>query len=174
MLKKYWKIILICCVLISFIAFDIIHGTNNDKKSKTLVKKTDNKNVQEDLLLPGELDIEDRNSVKNEKINGRQYEDIINGFIQARKIAIDSSEESFIKDYLEEGTPYSEKVLNEVKKKINLNFTKVSFIEVKELNDVIHNVLFEIIDGKDKGKKIMFKIKSRKEKLYIILEEHLE
>jgi Flp pilus assembly protein TadG len=107
-------------------------------------------------------------TVKNDKpLSGKQYEDLVNSFIQAKNYAIEKHEDSFLKDVLEKGSNFKTKILDDVKGQNKANYGNVSFDKVENINGKIHTVKFKTTNGEEKT----FEIKNKDGKYLIIGEK---
>jgi len=165
MFKKYGSLLLLVCILIIFVLLLV-----NDKKQGNEPVDTNTIVNTKTPIKSDESPISETMNEDNKQLSSSEYEEIIRGYYDSKNYAIDNGENTFLNDFLEEGSKFKEKVLEEVKTKNKTKYSMVVFKEVKNIEGNVHTILVEVYD-KDKKRDVIFKIKSRKGSSYVILNE---
>ncbi len=158
-IKKHMSLIVLALLLMVMIGLYIQEKADNrDKKEVKATNSSTPKRTK---------NIETTATAKKEApLSGKQYEDLINSFTQAKNFAIEKGEDSFLKDVLEKGSSFETKVLDDVKNKNKINEGYLSFDKVENISGKIHTVKFKTANGQEKT----FEIKNKDGK-YLIVDE---
>lgn len=161
MIKKYGSILILICILIIFILLLVNDNRNNNEPIDTTIINTN---------TPIEISESPIKSIIDKQLSSSEYEEIIRGYYDSKNYAIESGENNFLNDFLEEGSNFKEKVLEEIRTKNKVKYSMVVFKGVKNIKGNVHTILVEVYD-KDKKRDVTFKIRSRKGSSYLILDE---
>lgn len=153
------KIFLIAVIIICVTIFFVLTIINYQKEDQPTSKSP----------TPDKTKIIKTEPTETNKLqSGKEYEEIIRNFYQAKNFAIETGDDSFLKEFLEEGSEYTNKVLSDVKNKNKASYKVLIFKEVKSVEGNVTTISIEI-----DSKNVIFKIKDVKDRNYLIIDEKI-